>query len=134
MDRNSAAEVHSAYRQHLEREITRLCSHDRDYGFDCRYTARAGVGGIERGLNDRLGPIAGRGYPRSRLGLLRDLFTIAEEIVDVRNADAGTDVLVTHVIEPLAHEGKQPHLRFIGGSEVGMPTFGAVSTIFAGFP
>src|SRR5690242_4639523 len=125
MDWNAASEIHSAYGQHFKRQIAGLAPHDGNHRFDGRYTARAGIGGIERGLDDGFGAIAGRGDPLRYLGLLWCLFAVAEEVVYVRNANPGTHVLVTHVIEPLAHECEQANLRLVDGRKVRMPAFRA---------
>ena len=69
MDGNSARQVHSSHRQHLERQVAGLASHDRNHRVDRGHASRAGRGRIERGFDDRFRAIAGRGDPLRGLGV-----------------------------------------------------------------
>src|SRR5258707_9963873 len=130
----SACQLLSPYRHHFERKVARLASHDRNHRVDRGCAALAGFGWVECGLDDRPRAIAGRSDPLRGLGPFRCLLLVAEKIVDMRNADPGTDVLITDVIEALPHEFEQTHLDLVGRSEVGMPAFRTVRTVFSAFP
>src|SRR5579884_3486428 len=112
MNGDSAGEIHSSGREHLKREVARLASHDGDHGVDGG-ASWAGVGGIQPGFENRFGAIAGRRNPLGDLRPFLALLTIAEKLVDVRNADPGAHVLEADMLEALAHVLEEAYLDFI---------------------
>ena len=103
--------------------------------FNRSVAARAWRGGIQRGFNDGGCAIMGGCDSCRRSSAVSGAnSSFAQEIVDVRDTDARTNVLVADVVETLAHELEQTHLGFVNRSEICMPAFRTVGAIGFAFP
>src|SRR5271165_3143045 len=120
--------------QYLHREITGLTAKNRDEhvnGFRAYFAGTFRVGSL---IDDHHRWIACRTDQLGNVGVLRQFLDIAKVSVNVRNADARTDVFKADVLETLKHVLQEPDLPFVRGSKVRMTTFGAVSKIAVPIP
>jgi len=134
MNGNSACQIHSSDPEHLQREVVGLASHYGNYRADRGSASRAGIGRIQRGLDNRLRAIAGHRDPLRNLWPFVCLLTVAEKVVDVRDPNSGADVLVANMLKALAHVFEQTGLDFVRRREIRMSPFRAVRTVFAALP
>src|SRR5438445_8011814 len=126
---DATGEVNTTGRQHLERKIACLIAKNRSKNVECGGAEYAGLGRIESELDDSRRRVACSGNGFCDLGRLQRITAAAKILVDVWNPDAGTHVLIAHVIEMLEHVCQQAHLCLISRRKAGMAAFGAVSNV-----
>ena len=120
VSRNAAAEVDAPRRKHLQPEIARLGTQDRDEYLDRRLAQRVGTGRVEGGRGHHGIRVGCDGELGGQFGRLGGVAAIAKIAVDVRNTDARADALVADVVGRLQHVLEQPDLEGGGWREVAM--------------
>src|SRR4051794_17378648 len=122
MSSNSPSQIHTARRKDFQRQIASLAREDRHDDIDGGSATLAGTARIESVADDGHGTIVSARNLVGHFGAFGHLPHLTEKIVNVRNPDSGTDVLVADMVEPPEHEFKQTHLERVGWSEIRVST------------